>query len=195
MERITKLFSVLAICVIVMAHQSAAEEAKGPDLIKKVCQASDTKDLCLKVLFSDPQKAQIADVKDLAIISLKVAAANASGILTDVKKLIDDADLNPDIQQGLADCKETILDAEGQLEDTIAALLEDADSDAHRWLRAALAAIDTCDASIPGDDDVLSVKSANFRKLCNIAVAISKMLPDDEHFTLLNWCLCSPLLV
>ncbi|MCI47626.1 hypothetical protein A2U01_0068868, partial [Trifolium medium] len=33
------------------------------------------------------------------MISLKVAAANASGILTEVKMMINDPDLNPGIQQ------------------------------------------------------------------------------------------------
>ncbi|KHN20390.1 hypothetical protein glysoja_039688 [Glycine soja] len=96
--------------------------------------------------------------------------------------LIDDDNLDPDVQQGLADCKETILDAESQLEDTIASLLVGSDTDAQVWLKAAVAAIDTCDASIPGDDDVLSVKSAMFRRLCNIAIAISKLLNKPLKF-------------
>nr|KYP50994.1 Putative invertase inhibitor [Cajanus cajan] len=134
------------------------------------------RDLCVNVLSSDPEQSPNADLKDLAIISLRVAANNASGILEDTKMLIDDDNLDPDVQQGLADCKETISDAESQLEDSIAALLVDSNSDAQIWLKAALAAIDTCDASIPGDDDILSVKSVVFRKLCNIAIAINGLL-------------------
>ncbi|TKY61765.1 putative invertase inhibitor [Spatholobus suberectus] len=176
MGGITKLFSALVLCVIVMAHQTAAEETKGKDLINKVCTVSPSRDLCMEVLSSDPVRSPTASLRDLAIISLRVAANNASGILSDTKTLIDDADLSPDLQQGLSDCKETILDAESQLEDTIASLLAGSDADAQLWLKAALAAIDTCDASIPGDDDILSVKSAVFRKLCNISIAVSKLL-------------------
>lgn len=173
-----KIFSVLVICIIVFAHQTATEIITGNALIQSVCNLSGSdKDLCVEVLSSDPSKSPNADLTDLAIVALKVAAKNASGILTDVKMLIDDADLNPEIQQGLADCKETILDAESQLEDTIAALLIEADVDAQTWLKAALAAITTCDDSIPGSDDVLSVKSKNFRKLCNIVVIITKTMP------------------
>lgn len=179
-----KLFSsVLVLCVIAMAHQTvSAEETKGKELISKVCTFSPAKDLCIQVLSSDEYSTQNANLKDLAIISLRVAAKNASGILADAKTLIDDDNLNPDVQQGLADCKETILDAESQLEDTIAALLVDADTDAQVWLKAALAAIDTCDASIPGDDDILSVKSTMFRKLCNISIAISGLLNKPVKF-------------
>ncbi|XP_020209956.1 uncharacterized protein LOC109794956, partial [Cajanus cajan] len=132
---------------IVLLHQTTAQETRGKELIQKVCTTAPNRNLCVDVLSSDPSRSPDADLKDLAIISLRVAAKNASGMLTDAKRLINNANLNPDIQQGLADCKETILDAESQLEDTIAALLVDSNSDAQVWLRAALAAIDTCDAS------------------------------------------------
>ncbi|CAK8544362.1 unnamed protein product [Lathyrus sativus] len=174
----TKIFSVLVICVIVFAHQTTAELLTGNALIQNVCNLSgNDKDLCVEVLSSDPSKSPNADLSDLAIVALKVAAKNASGILNDVKLLIEDPELDPKIQQGLADCKETILDAESQLEDTIASLLIEDDVDAQTWLKAALAAITTCDDSIPGNDDVLSVKSRNFRKLCNIVVVITRAMP------------------
>ncbi|ESW35125.1 hypothetical protein PHAVU_001G209000 [Phaseolus vulgaris] len=189
MEHSTKLFWALVLCVAVMAHQTTALEIlkgtnpligevtlRGKSLIDKVCTLSPSRDICVQVLSSDPVKSPNANLKDLAIISLRFAATNASDILTDAKILIDDDNLDPDVQQGLADCKENILDAESQLEDTIAALMVDSEVDAQLWLKAALAAIDTCDASIPGDDDVLSVKSAIFRKLCNIATAVNKLL-------------------
>ncbi|KAG4916644.1 putative invertase inhibitor [Glycine soja] len=183
MERSTKLFSAaLVLCVVVMAHQTAAQELKGKNLINKVCTITPSRDLCVGILSSDPIRSPDADLKDLAVISLRVAARNASGILSEAKMLIDDDNLDPDVQQGLSDCKETILDAESQLEDTIASLLVDSDTDAQIWLKAALAAIDTCDASIPGDDDVLSVKSAMFRRLCNIAIAITKRLNKPLKF-------------
>ncbi|KAK2418741.1 putative invertase inhibitor [Trifolium repens] len=182
----TKLFSVLVICVIIFAQQTTAEEIKENPEIKKVCSfaPATNRDLCIEVLKSDP-KSTNADLTDLAIIALRVAAKNASAMLTDVKMLIDDADLDPEIQQGLADCKETILDAESQLEDTIAALLIESDADAQTWLKAALAAITTCDDSIPGNDDVLSVKSKTFRNLCNIVVVITKALPNNRASTIL----------
>ncbi|KAJ1414133.1 Pectinesterase inhibitor domain [Sesbania bispinosa] len=179
MEHITKLFSVLVFCMALMAHTTTAQESKGKDLINRVCNLTpNNKDLCMEVLSSDPSRSQSATLKDLAVISLRVAAKNASSILSDVKMFIDDPNLDPEVQQGLADCKETILDAESQLEDTIAALLVDSDVDAQTWLKAALAAITTCDDSIPGNDDILSVKSAVFRKLCNIAVAITRAMPN-----------------
>ncbi|PNX58771.1 plant invertase/pectin methylesterase inhibitor protein [Trifolium pratense] len=183
----TKLFSVLVICVIIFTHQTTAQQVKENEEINKVCSfaKSTNRKLCREVLKSDPKSAT-ADLTDLAIIALRVAAKNASGILTDVKSLIDDPDLDPEIQQGLADCKETILDAESQLEDTIAALLVDSEVDAQTWLKAALAAITTCDDSIPGNDDILSVKSTTFRNLCNIVVVITKALPVNKAMTIPN---------
>ncbi|XP_004507480.1 pectinesterase inhibitor-like [Cicer arietinum] len=190
----TKYLYLLAIYIILLNHQIAiatenkdnvlfpenlfSHKGKTSDLIKKVCDQTPNKDLCLEVLLSEPTS-EHATLQDLAMISLKVAASNATGILTDVKMMIDDPDLDPGIQQGLADCKETLLDAEGQLEDTVAAILGNSKRDVQLWLQAALAAIDTCDASIPGDDDVLSKRSVAFRQLCNIAVAVSKILAKD----------------
>ncbi|CAL0316468.1 unnamed protein product [Lupinus luteus] len=153
---------------------SVYSELRGKVLMDNVCQQTPHKDLCIQVLSSDPTSA-FGNLQDLALISLRMAAANATGILTQVKMLIDDQNLDPGVQQGLADCKENLLDAEGQLEDTVAAILTNAKHDAQIWLKAALSAIDTCDASIPGHDDVLSVKSVEFRKLCNIAVYLSKV--------------------
>ncbi|KAK7354686.1 hypothetical protein VNO80_20153 [Phaseolus coccineus] len=177
MERSTKLFWVLVLCVATMAHQGTAQGTlKGNSLIKNVCTTSPNRDLCVQVLSSDKLRSPNANMKDLAIISLRVAATNASGILSEAKTLIDDDNLSPDVQQGLADCKENILDAESQLEDSIAALMIDSQAETPLWLKAALAAIDTCDASIPGDDDILSVQSAIFRKLCNIAIAINRLI-------------------
>ncbi|WVZ04571.1 hypothetical protein V8G54_017917 [Vigna mungo] len=189
MKLFAKFFSTFVLCVVVMAHQVVALNLlnenlitgketllKGKLLINKVCTKSPTRDLCVEVLSSDPLVSPTANLKDLAIISLRFAARNASGILSDAKILIDDVNLDPDVQQGLADCKENILDAESQLEDTIASLMIGLKSEAQRWLKAALAAIDTCDASIPGDDDILSVDSTVFRKLCNIAITVTKLL-------------------
>ncbi|CAJ1969763.1 unnamed protein product [Sphenostylis stenocarpa] len=149
------------------------KELRGEELIKSVCEDRGNKELCVEVLSSDPSSDN-ATLQDLAMISLKTAAENASGILVDAKRMIDDQDLEPGIQQGLADCEENLLDAESQIQDAIASILSNDKRDAQMWLKAALAAIDTCDASIPGDDDILSVRSVTFRQLCNIAVDINK---------------------
>ncbi|XP_015951312.1 pectinesterase inhibitor 28-like [Arachis duranensis] len=182
MKTITTFLPLLTIfCIILGNHKTVAfdKNLKGNELINVVCSESQTKDLCLKVLTSDPSCPQ-ASLQDLVLISLKVAAANASGILTECKTLIDDPNFDPAFQQGLADCKETLLDAEGQLEDTIAATLANKEHDAQVWLQAALAAIDTCDASIPGDDDILSQQSRAFRHLCNLAISLSKALDSSS---------------
>ncbi|CAL0300249.1 unnamed protein product [Lupinus luteus] len=172
MKTITKFLSLLAVSLMLL-YQTSAQELKGKELMDKACQQTPDKDLCLQVVSSDPTSA-FGNIEVLALISLRVAAANATGILSEVKMLIDDDNLDPAVQQGLSDCKENLLDAEGQLEDTVAAILTNSKHDAQIWLKAALAAIDTCDASIPGNDDILSVKSVEFRRLCNIAVALSK---------------------
>ncbi|KAK7356383.1 hypothetical protein VNO80_15654 [Phaseolus coccineus] len=167
---------VTCMCVIVVHHQANAEEQLiGRELIKSVCKTRGNDELCEQVLMSNPISER-ATLEDLAMIVLKAAAENASGILLDAKKMIDDPFVEPTIQQGLADCKENLLDAESQIQDTVASILSNDKLDAQLWLKAALAAIDTCDDSIPGDDDILSRRSVTFRQLCNIAVAINKKM-------------------
>ncbi|KAL1350972.1 hypothetical protein HN51_014942 [Arachis hypogaea] len=189
MARAMKIFSLMAICVIMVAQQVAAIEEvagapshgpKGPELIKFLCSMSPKKDLCLKVLFSDPSELAGAGLTDLAVVALRAASLDASSMLDDVTRFIDDPDMSPAIQQGLSDCKENVLDAGMQLDDAVASLLQGADRDAHTWLRAAYAAIDTCDASIPGDDDILSVKSRQLRTLVDLATAITNFLPNKN---------------
>ncbi|KAK7344418.1 hypothetical protein VNO77_13988 [Canavalia gladiata] len=175
MEGNTKYVWLLAMCVILMHNLNDAEVMRGKKLIEKICKDTPNVSLCLDVLTAGQGSAN-ATLSELAMISLKAAAENASDILFDVKSMIDNPDLEPEIQQGLADCKETLLDAQGQLEDTIASILAHSKRDALIWLRAALAAIDTCDASIPGDDDILSRRSIGFRQLCKITVSISKAM-------------------
>ena len=178
MESKRNLLWVMGICMwLVLAHHrsGAAEEKIGKELIKSICKNRGNNELCMQVLSSDPDSDH-ADLEELAMISLKAAASNARGILNDCKRMIDNQDLEPKIQQGLADCKENLLDAEGQIQDAVASILNNDKLDAQVWLKAALAAIDTCDDSIPGDDDVLSRKSVSFRQLCNIAVAINKAM-------------------
>ncbi|XP_014499351.1 uncharacterized protein LOC106760434 [Vigna radiata var. radiata] len=170
------LWVLLGTCMCVIV---AAEELRGKELIKDVCKTRGNCELCLKVLSSDPGSPE-ASLTDLAIITLQAAAENASCILVDAKSMIDDPSLEPAIQQGLADCKENLLDAEMQIQDTIASVLSNDGRDALLWMKAALAAIDTCDASIPGDDDILSRRSVTFRQLCNIAVAINKRMMGVE---------------
>ncbi|MED6171915.1 hypothetical protein PIB30_045311 [Stylosanthes scabra] len=173
-----KIFSLLAICVITVAAQQ--QVMRGPELIKNMCQVSPKKDLCLKVLFSDPLDSSEADATELAIIALRVAADSASSMLDDIKVLIENPELSPDIQEALSDCKDTIMDAGAQVQDTVASLLQGADRDANTWLQAAFAAIDTCDASIPGDDDILSVKSRQLRNFVDLANTIMNSLPDKN---------------
>lgn len=178
MESKTNSFWILVtcICVIAVHHQANAEEPlTGKELIQSVCKTRGNDELCEQVLMSDPTS-EHANLQDLAMIVLKAAAENASGILVDAKKMIDDPFVEPTIQQGLADCKENLLDAESQIQDTVASILSNDKLDAQLWLKAALAAIDTCDDSIPGDDDILSRRSVTFRQLCNIAVAINKKM-------------------
>ncbi|RDX76576.1 hypothetical protein CR513_43414, partial [Mucuna pruriens] len=175
MESKRKQAWVLGMCMWLSIASGSLDELRGRELIEKICRERGNKELCVAVLSSDPSSSH-ANLQDLALISLKVAARNAKDILIDAKKMIDDPYLDPGMQQGLSDCKENLLDAESQIQDAVASIMSNDKLDAQLWLKAALAAIDTCDASIPGDDDVLSRRSVSFRQLCNIAVALNKAM-------------------
>ena len=180
MKSITKTFFLLAlICLFLGPNRLAAEELKGHNLINKVCSENvDAKDMCIKVLRSSPESKN-ATLKDLATISLKAAAQYAASITSGLKKLSIDDDLDPSVEQGMADCKENYLDAEDQVEDAIAAILVNDIGDVQKWLNAALSATISCDNALDGKDPFIVVSNQEFRKLCHITLSICKDLHRD----------------
>ncbi|KAI4301434.1 hypothetical protein L6164_034713 [Bauhinia variegata] len=177
MKCITKFFFLWAMCLVFVPSQIGAEgEAKGKELIDKVCQGSGVKDLCLSILSSDPGS-QEENENGLAMIVLSTANKNATDIIRHIKLLETNDSLAPMVQQGLADCRDTYQDAEDQLEDAVASLVEGNTKDAQKWLQAALAASDTCEDSLKGNENILLEKTEAFRQLCSMSLSIVKNLP------------------
>ncbi|KAL5561419.1 hypothetical protein UlMin_031166 [Ulmus minor] len=164
----------------IQAHKKHTKHAKtnttSPNnLIETACQKAPHKKLCINMLESDPST-NGADLKGLALISIKLAASNASDIAEHVKILFNDTSLDPAVQDGVSECLEHYLDAAEQLDDAVAALLVKAYNDVETWVNVALGDADMCDAALGENDKVMAGKPEVFRQLCNNGLALSKVV-------------------
>lgn len=161
-------------------HAAVAHGGKNhSDTLEKACQHAGDKDSCISMLQSDPN-AEGSDLKGLTLIALRLASSNASDLSEHIKVLVNDPSLDPDLQDGVSECLEHYLDAAEQLDDSIAALLADAYNDVEAWVNVAITDADSCDSALEGHESVLGGKSAAFRGLCDNALAINKVLANDE---------------
>ncbi|KAI4349682.1 hypothetical protein L6164_010242 [Bauhinia variegata] len=179
MKSIAKILFISAVCLLFVPQQTGAEEVKGKSLIEKVCQGTNAKDLCTAILLSDPRSLQETE-NGLAMIALNVASKNATDIINHVKVLDGDDSLDPNVEQALNDCQDTFEDAQDQITDAIGSLVAGNTKDAQKWLQAGLAASDTCENSLRGNEHILLNKTETFRKLCSIALSIIQNLPSSK---------------
>ncbi|KAJ7972989.1 putative Pectinesterase inhibitor [Quillaja saponaria] len=148
----------------------------GIDLIQNICQQAHAKDICINGLRSDPNSLT-ADLKGLALIAIRVAASNATDTSEHLKLLLNDDSMDPAVQQGLTDCMDSYIDASQQLDDSVVSLLENSNQvDVRAWLLAAVAAADTCEDSLKGNEKLLQQKNLVFRRFCNIALLVNRAL-------------------
>ncbi|EXB33523.1 Putative invertase inhibitor [Morus notabilis] len=154
-------------------HQSHANN------LEKACQHAGHKDSCISMLQSDPNS-HSSDVKGLTLIALRLASSNASDISEHIKVLLNDSSLDPAVQDGLSECLEYYLDAAEQLDDSVAALLANAYKDVEAWVNVAIIDAASCDSALDGHEFVLGGKTDAFRGLCDNALAIIKVLANNE---------------
>ncbi|KAJ7977595.1 putative Pectinesterase inhibitor [Quillaja saponaria] len=185
------IFSFLSvICLSFVPHQigatriialapQASSTPIGIDLIQKICQQSPAKDVCISSLKSDPNSLK-EDLKGLTMIAIRVASRNATDISGHVKVLLDDDSMEPAVQQGLNDCMESYLDATQQLDDSVVALLENSTKGIRARLDAAIAAADTCDDSLKGNEKLLRQKNLVFRQLCSNVLLFNKAMSPQS---------------
>lgn len=150
-------------------------------LLDTACQHAGHKKFCVSTLESDPN-IHGADLTGLGLIALRQASSNASDIAEHIKTLLNDTSLDPEVQDGVAECLEHYLDAAEQLDDSIAALLSKAYKDVEAWVNVAATDAISCDAALSGGhESVLGEKNEVFRWLCDNALAINKVLVDHKN--------------
>lgn len=175
----------LALCLTIqpfltLAQQVPAAQANvnGNDLVKRVCEQSDDKNLCYATIGSKPD-IQKANLNGIAIIALRVASDNAKDAWKSMQKKMKEPMIDPAVQQCLWDCAEQYINAVEQLEDSIAATLSNSYTDVHTWVEAAMAAAQQCQQRA-GSEAVITAFNTEFLKFCRNVLIVDKLL-DEKH--------------
>ena len=163
-------------------HHNHHHKGHKASLLETACQRARDKDACVSALGSDPN-ARGSDLKGLVLIALRLASSNASDVSEHLKVLLNnDTSLSPAQQDGASECLEHYLDAAEQLEDSTAALLADAHNDVETWVGVAVTDADSCDSALAGHAQaVMGDKGEAFRRLCDYALVINKLLAEQKN--------------
>ncbi|XP_054801599.1 uncharacterized protein LOC129305647 [Prosopis cineraria] len=183
MKRISYCVLVLVICLITVPRQTEGlggrkGQQNVTEVIEQVCGKTDSKEVCVKTLKADPLVRGRANVtaKDLAISFLRMASKNATGVIYELKVLMENDRLGPQVQQGLSDCRDMLSDAADQIEIALSAISANATYNTKEWLQVATDATELCKASLEGNEQVMLTKANGFYDLCVIASGICSQL-------------------
>ncbi|KAJ9171793.1 hypothetical protein P3X46_015107 [Hevea brasiliensis] len=151
----------------------------GSSLAEQVCERSHDKANCMAWFGLDPESEQ-ANLQQLGMIALRLASGNATDTALYIKRMLNDTSgLDPSTEQALTDCAQHYVDANQQLDDSVAALLANAQHDVNAWVGAAIADAESCEDGFKesgSQDFLLTARNAIFKQLCNNALAINKLL-------------------
>lgn len=179
MDTLSRFFFLLPLTLFLTLNPSQVLSANetGIDLIRKTCDHTLYKSLCMSSLQSDPNSLK-TDLKGLATIAINLAKANATDTSEQINKLFNTT-TDPFIQDCLTDCSENYADAVDQLGNSIAALDSKAYNDVNTWVTAAMTDADTCEEGFtaePGHKLVLGDRNTVFSQLCSNVLAITNLL-------------------
>ncbi|KAK3000979.1 hypothetical protein RJ639_022306 [Escallonia herrerae] len=175
------LFLTLQPCLI-SASPKLVTQNNTPDLVSKACERSAHKEFCIRVLNSYPPSEQTS-LKELATIALKVTSKGATATSKFIEQLANktssNSKLEPSLQQSLTKCNKAYQDAVEWIDGALIALVSRVDDGVERYLKNAIALIDTCNASVKaqtGKALEVSHKNRNVRQLCNNALNVYRVL-------------------
>ncbi|KAI5680472.1 hypothetical protein M9H77_01699 [Catharanthus roseus] len=169
---------IFALCFSLIEAQ-LIPSPPGPtdnNLMDKACSSSQDKAYCLNLLQSDRTSPK-ADMKGLAFIALRTVEKNASATSLFIKETLDkpEIDLQPGIEDALSDCDGHYLNAIELVEDSINALVSNAPDDVTKFMKAAVADLDGCDASVKGQGNAaaeVASKNVDLRKLIDTSLSV-----------------------
>ncbi|KAI4372109.1 hypothetical protein MLD38_010387 [Melastoma candidum] len=156
-----------------------ASAASTKVLVEEACLKANYKELCVSTIGSDPE-APSSDLPGLAMIALRLGAADASSTSAFILQSLNDTTLDPTVQQCLADCSDYYLDAVQQLDNCVAALTVKALGDAREWIETAIEDVSVCEQGFKQHASVnptmLSARNEMFRKLADNALTVVNAL-------------------
>ncbi|EOA21961.1 hypothetical protein CARUB_v10002460mg [Capsella rubella] len=136
------------------------------------------KAFCVASLTSRPEAAT-ATAPKLGVIALSIASSNASDTSFYIKAKLKQKNLEPALEDTLDDCSKNYLDAVAQLDDSLAALMQNSFIDVDIWLNTAISDGESCENALndrAGNDAELARRNTNLLKLCKDALLINTIL-------------------
>ncbi|KAL3517417.1 hypothetical protein ACH5RR_020006 [Cinchona calisaya] len=181
---LSSLLLPLALCLVLGPHLIAAQSPANGNLIAKACEQANHKDFCINLLKSDRSSSK-ADLRGLAFIALHLAEKNASATALFLRDTLSKPEGDSDaVQQALLDCYEHYITAVELLEDSTSALVSDIYNDVAKFAKAAVADLDTCDASVKGlkagSATEVANKNRDIRQLINTALTIAHVAATSK---------------
>ncbi|KAH7543003.1 hypothetical protein FEM48_Zijuj02G0136500 [Ziziphus jujuba var. spinosa] len=149
-----------------------ATNARG--LIKKACETSLHKGLCVATLKAD-RDYKGAKLHDLAEIVLKAATSNGTALRKEVEQLLKER-TDTSVESALKDCKENYNDAVSQLEKSKQALENKRYNVVNTWVTAAMNDADSCEQGFKEQadkDSTIAQKTFIFGQLCSAVLAVT----------------------
>lgn len=175
----TFFFNLITLCVLTFVPQhifATKPNPSGGNVLENACQQTPHKEVCKRVFETVPS-AHEADMSALALMSLRIASTNASDMSEQAKTLFGDKNIvDPQLEDGIADCLEHYVDASEQLDGSIDALLSKAIKDVETWVKVAIGDADACDSAIKDKNSELVLKNKIFRQLCENALALAQFV-------------------
>ncbi|XP_020593144.1 cell wall / vacuolar inhibitor of fructosidase 2 [Phalaenopsis equestris] len=161
---------------------TAASTQPIPALILKACNhtGSNLHNLCISSLSAESPPHN-ADLRQLSIIAVRIAAENASQTAAYLSARQTDAADDPIVYQCVSDCTDLYIDVVDQLDTTTAAIDDEADKDAVKWLEAAVADVISCENEC-GEVATAEIRRRNdgAKKLLNISLSFAKLLMTQK---------------
>ncbi|XP_010269645.1 PREDICTED: uncharacterized protein LOC104606247 [Nelumbo nucifera] len=153
---------------------SVAQADEASDLIKNTCEHAIYKEFCISDL--QQSKGKIANIRDLANITLQHALSNATYIVDYVSKLANTTkDFNA--QSCFVECSTNYEKAISLVQSSFSALDNKDFDNVNRWLTSAMFRAELCEKAFKGQSGVqfseISDKAELFNHLCSNALAIA----------------------
>ena len=186
MKSIPLQTKVQASNLFLLLHQGSSPKATAathPDIVDETCRriADDDPNVnytfCTQALRS-VSKSKRADIRGLAIISLKLAKANATHAKSRVKALLKEKQLSTYRKSCLQTCRELYSDAASSFRNSVKQIKSGRYADAKVYISSAVDAPGECEDSFQEGDITSPLTKVNYDlfQLAVIALAITSRL-------------------
>ncbi|WCJ23273.1 Plant invertase/pectin methylesterase inhibitor superfamily protein [Euphorbia peplus] len=170
------ILPIFIFILLILSHLSP--ETNSADLIAEICKKTPFYDLCINSL--NPLAPTTSDIKAVASTMANLVLSNATDTLSFIQQLIKSGPDPPELQKPLANCAELYIPVvRYNLPQAIGAFTRGKFGFASYLLSDARKQAQDCEKNFSGSEEPspLTQKNKLISNLCDVAVAILKLLP------------------